>query len=166
MSSTANRERRRREVASVDEYAALMGRLNLANPKMMDVAVLANMHIGLHQDDIAAKGWALSAEAVLSALGRRDTAFVDLRERSERERHGSIPGSLHAPYAALQENIAQGGILHELVDATGKTILFYCAYGERSAMAVEAAQNAGLTTARHISGGIDAWKKAGGHLAR
>jgi rhodanese-related sulfurtransferase len=29
-------------------------------------------------------------------------------------------------------------------------------------MAVQAAQDAGLTTARHIEGGVDAWKKAGG----
>lgn len=167
--STIGEERKfnpRLQVASADEYAELMGKLNLANPKMMDVAVPANMHIGLHQDEIAGKGWALSADAALSALGRRDTAFVDLRERSERERHGSIPDSLHAPYAALQENIAQGGILHELADVTGKTILFYCAYGERSAMAVEAAQNAGIAKARHISGGLDAWSKAGGALVR
>jgi sulfur dioxygenase len=133
---------------------------------MMDVAVPANMHIGLHQDEIARKGWSVSVGEALLALGRRDTAFVDLRERSEREKHGAISGSLHAPYAALQENIAQGGILHELAEATGKTILFYCAYGERSAMAVEAAQQAGIPTARHIAGGLDAWRKAGGAVVR
>jgi rhodanese-related sulfurtransferase len=43
---------------------------------------------------------------------------------------------------------------------------FYCAFGERSAMAVRAAQDAGLKTACHIQGGIDAWKKANGPLAR
>jgi len=169
MVSTIGEERRfnpRLQVASADDYAALMGGLALANPKMMDVAVPANMHIGLHQDEIARKGWAVSADEAQQALGRRDTAFVDLRERSEREKHGAIPGALHAPYGALQENIAQGGILHELAQATGKTILFYCAYGERSAMAVEAAQQAGIATARHIAGGLDAWKKAGGAVVR
>lgn len=163
--STIGEERRfnpRLQVASANEYVALMGKLNLANPKMMDVAVPANMHIGLHQDEIASKGWALSVDEALLALSRPDTAFVDLRERSEREKHGAIPGSLHAPYGALQENISRGGILHELAQATGKTILFYCAFGERSAMAVEAAQQAGIATARHISGGLDAWRKAGG----
>ena len=167
--STIGEERRfnpRLQVASADDYAALMGGLALANPKMMDVAVPANMHIGLHQDEIARKRWAVSADEALLAHGRPDTAFVDLRERSEREKHGAIPGSLHAPYGALQENIAQGGILHELAQATGKTILFYCAYGERSAMAVEAAQQAGIATARHIAGGLDAWKKAGGAVIR
>ena len=55
-------------------------------------------------------------------------------------------------------------MLQELAAATGKRIVFYCAFGERSAMAVQAAQDAGLTTACHIQGGIDAWKKAGGPL--
>ena len=32
-------------------------------------------------------------------------------------------------------------------------------------MAVQAAQDAGLITARHIQGGIDAWKKVGGAVA-
>jgi rhodanese-related sulfurtransferase len=31
---------------------------------------------------------------------------------------------------------------------------------------VQAAQDAGLTTACHIEGGLDAWKKADGPLAR
>jgi sulfur dioxygenase len=43
-------------------------------------------------------------------------------------------------------------------------LLFYCAFGERSAMAVRAAQDVGLGTACHIQGGIDAWKKADGPL--
>jgi sulfur dioxygenase len=70
------------------------------------------------------------------------------------------------PYPSLQENIRSGGILYELAKCTGKRLLFYCAYGERSAMAVEAAQEAGLTASSHIDGGLDAWKKAGGPLAR
>jgi rhodanese-related sulfurtransferase len=57
-------------------------------------------------------------------------------------------------------------MLHELARATSKQLLFYCAFGERSAMAVQAAQDAGLVTTSHIHGGIDAWKKAGGEVSR
>ena len=39
-----------------------MENLNLPNPKMMDVAVPANMRIGLAQNIVAERGWALSAE--------------------------------------------------------------------------------------------------------
>ena len=156
----------RLQVGSVEEYVDLMNNLKLPNPKMMDVAVPANMHVGLHQDEIARKGWAISAAEAVALHGRPEIAIIDLREKSERERHGTIPGSLHAPYPDLQENMSAGGMLHELAEATGKRIVFYCAFGERSAMAVQAAQDAGLKTACHIQGGIDAWKKAKGPLAR
>jgi rhodanese-related sulfurtransferase len=156
----------RLQVKSAEEYAALMNNLNLPNPKMMDVAVPANMRVGLRQEEIARKGWALSAAEAMAMRGRNDVALIDLREKSEREKHGVIPGSLHAPYPDLAENISAGGMLHELAEATGKRIVFYCAYGERSAMAVQAAQDAGLKTACHIEGGVNAWKKANGPLAR
>jgi rhodanese-related sulfurtransferase len=54
--------------------------------------------------------------------------------------------------------------LHELASATGKRIIFYCAFGERSAMAVQAAQDAGIASACHLHGGIAAWREARGRL--
>ena len=155
----------RLQVKSVDEYVELMNNLNLPNPKMMDVAVPANMRVGLAQDQIARRGWSLSPCEATALIGRPDVTFIDLRERGEREKHGIIPGSLHAPYPELPENVASGGMLHELARATGKRIVFYCAFGERSAMAVQAAQDSGIASACHITGGIDAWKKADGPLA-
>lgn len=167
--STIGEEKRhnpRLQVKSVDDYVTLMANLKLPNPKMMDVAVPSNMKVGLAQHDIARRGWALDAESAIALMGRPDIAFVDLREPGEREKHGSIPGALHAPYGDLQANIHAGGLLRELARANDKRIVFYCAYGERSAMAVQAAQDAGLMSAVHVEGGLDAWKKAGGALAR
>ncbi len=155
----------RLKVKSIDEYVDLMNNLKLSNPKMMDVAVPANMQVGLRQAEIARRGWAISATDALALPGRADAALIDLRERSEREKHGTIPSSLHAPYPDLQENIGKGGMLHELATATGKRLVFYCAFGERSAMAVQAAQDAGLSSACHIEGGMAAWKRAAGPLA-
>jgi sulfur dioxygenase len=165
--STIGEEKRynpRLQVKSIDEYVALMNNLNLSNPKMMDVAVPANMRQGLAQQEIARRGWAVTAEQARDLIGRRDIVLIDLRERTEREKHGVIPGSLHAPYPDLQGNIQAGGMLHELANATNKRLVFYCAFGERSAMAVQAAQDAGLSTACHVHGGIDAWKKADGPI--
>ncbi|KAB2914414.1 MAG: MBL fold metallo-hydrolase [Hyphomicrobiaceae bacterium] len=154
----------RLQVKSVDEYVDLMSKLNLPNPKMMDVAVPANMRQGLPQDEIARRGWALTATQAMAQIGDPNVALIDLREHSERERHGVIPGSLNAPYPDLAMNIRPGGVLYELACSTGKRLVFYCAFGERSAMAVQAAQDAGLTTACHIHGGMDAWRKAHGPL--
>ncbi len=156
----------RLQVKSADEYAGLMNSLKLPDPKLMDVAVPANMRVGLPQDEIARRGWAVTAQEAVCMAGRPDVAFVDLREAAERERHGEIPGSMHLPYPSLAGDIGPGGVLHTLAGATGKRLLFYCAYGERSAMAVQAAQDAGLAACRHIAGGLDAWKKAGGKIVR
>ena len=165
--STIGEERRcnpRLQVKSVDEYIELMRNLKLPNPKMMDVAVPANMKVGLEQDEIVRRGCAWTAEQVIGMLGQPDLVLIDLRERTERERHGVIPGSLNVPYPALQENTAPGGMLHALATATGRRLLFYCAFGERSAMAVQSAQDAGLAASCHLQGGLAAWKAAGGPL--
>ena len=154
----------RLQVRSVDDYVALMNNLKLANPKMMDVAVPANMKVGLHQDELARKRLAVSAHDALSLVGKSDVVLIDLREINERDRHGIIPGSLHVPYPGLHESISSGGVLHELAKSTSKRLLFYCAFGERSAMAVQAAQDVGLASACHIQGGMDAWKRISGPI--
>jgi rhodanese-related sulfurtransferase len=165
--STIGEERRsnpRLQVKSVDEYVDLMSNLKLPNPKMMDVAVPANMRIGLAQDTVAQKGWAIQAVDAMKLIGRQDVALIDLREKSERERHGTIPGALHEPYPKLKDNLTGGGLLRAL--GTNRRVVFFCAYGERSAMAVQGAQEAGITSACHIQGGIAAWKDAGGPIER
>ena len=105
----------------------------------------------------------MTATDALALIGKPDIAFIDLREKGEREKHGQIPGSLHAPYPDLAANVAPGGMLRAL--AASQRLLFYCAFGERSAMAVQAAQDARLASACHLQGGIDAWKKADGPLS-
>ena len=143
-------------------YVELMSNLKLPNPKLMDVVLPANMHVGLHQDDLAKQGLALSARDAIASLGRPEFLLVDLRESGERAKHGMLSGALHAPYPAIEESLRPGGMLREVAAATGRRIVFFCAFGERSAMAVKAAKNAGLANTAHIEGGIDAWKKAGG----
>lgn len=167
--STIGEEKRynpRLQVKSIDEYVDVMSKLNLPNPKMMDVAVPTNMRVGLAQDEIAKRGWALTPAQALGLLDKPDVALVDLREDSERSKHGLIPGSLHVPYPTLQTSIAKGGSIHELVRARPVRVVFYCAFGERSAMAVRAAQDIGISSACHIHGGIEAWRLAGGPLER
>jgi glyoxylase-like metal-dependent hydrolase (beta-lactamase superfamily II)/rhodanese-related sulfurtransferase len=163
--STIGEERRfnpRLQVRSVEEYVELMGKLKLPNPRMMDVAVPANMHVGLHQEELERQGQALSARDAIASLGRPDILLVDLRESSERAKHGMLPGALHAPYPSVAESLQPGGMLREVAAVTGRRIVFFCAFGERSAMAVTAATEAGLNNTAHIAGGVDAWKKAGG----
>ena len=62
----------RLQVKSVEEYVELMNNLNLANPKMMDVAVPANMQQSAsHQEEIARRGWAITAQQAMALIGSR-----------------------------------------------------------------------------------------------
>jgi len=163
--STIGEEKRfnpRLQVKSVEDYIELMNNLNLPNPRLMDVVMPANMHVGLKQDDLLRQGRALSAHDAMARLGDPDILLVDLREAGERARHGALSGALHAPYPAISDSLKPGGMLREVAHATGRRIVFVCAFGERSAMAVKAANDAGFSDAAHLDGGIDAWKKAGG----
>ena len=89
-----------------------------------------------------------------------DSLLVDLREAAERHKRGTIAGALHLPYAALESAVCRGGLLHYEA-GQGKRLVFYCAFGERSTMAVKTAQAAGLDSVGHLVGGLDAWLKAG-----
>jgi rhodanese-related sulfurtransferase len=169
MVSTIGEERAfnsRLQVKSVDDYVALMSSLNLPNPKMMDVAVPANMRSGLAQKIVADRGWALTAEDAKALLNDKDAALIDLREPQERRRDGIIPGSLHVTYPNVRASLQADGLLQQLARSSGKRLIFYCSFGWRSAMAVQAAQAAGLESSRHIDGGMQAWKNTEGPLVK
>ena len=161
MVSTIGEERAnnpRLQVGSRAEYIELMAGLNLPNPKMMDVAVPENMRMGLTLDkqrEVAT----VTSEAIImdNAAGM---ILVDLREEAERVKSGIIPGSVHAPYIRLDQHL---DMLKQTVD---KTVVFYCAVGERSTMAVSIARGDGVSGCAHIPGGFVAWTEAGGNVAR
>ena len=154
----------RLQVDSVDQYVDIMDNLNLANPKMMDIAVPANLKVGIEQGVADHAQWALTVDQVMKDCNTPDCTLIDLREDHEREEHGYIPGSIHAPYTRLDRFVKPGGMLREMAAATGKRLIYYCAYGERSALAVETSQAMGLENVCHLVGGVDAWEKAGGEL--
>lgn len=156
----------RLQVRGADEYVEIMDNLNLPNPKQMDVAVPANIHIGAVQeaagDDAAA--WSLTSEQLIGLVDRDSDLLVDLREDNERARDGVIAKSVHAPYTRLGQFIEPGGMLRQM--AAGKRLVFYCAYGERSALAARTAMDMGLENVCHLVGGIKAWAEAGGAIEK
>jgi sulfur dioxygenase len=154
----------RLQVNSADEYAEIMNNLNLPNPKLMDVAVPANLKIGLAQDDPYLKDCTLTADTLINSVGTDEKLFVDLREDGERLQHGIIPGSVHIPYNHLESYLKPGGLLKILAQKGDQDLVLYCAYGERSALALKAMQKAGIKNVCHLGGGIDAWSKKGGEL--
>jgi sulfur dioxygenase len=149
----------RLQVNSAEEYAAIMDNLNLPNPTMMDVAVPENLKVGLrsgaqHRVPVVEVGELLRGWPVCEYM------LVDIREDGERQRYGTIPGSIHAPYGQFDQYCSKAGPLAGM--AKQGQILLYCAVGERSTLAVELAAEMGLEGLSHIPGGFTAWEKAGG----
>lgn len=92
---------------------------------------------------------------------RDDVLLVDIRDPRELEREGRIPGAKHAPRGMLEFWIDPESPYHKDWFASGKTFIFFCAGGLRSALTTKMAQDMGLKPVMHIEGGFGAWRDAG-----
>jgi rhodanese-related sulfurtransferase len=104
----------------------------------------------------------LSAGEAVALHGRDDVVFVDLRDIRELNREGRVPGAFHCPRGMLEFWIDPDSKYHKPVFAADKRFVFFCAAGQRSALATQSAQRMGLAPVAHIAGGFGAWKAAGG----
>lgn len=112
-------------------------------------------------EDANAEIEAISALEASTLLGDEGTVIVDIRDPRELARDGKIPDAYHAPRGMLEFWIDPESPYHKPVFASGKSFVFYCASGLRSALATKTAQDMGLAPVRHIEGGFSAWKQAG-----
>ena len=106
----------------------------------------------------------LSVGDALALHGTGDVVFVDLRDIRELDREGRVPGAFHCPRGMLEFWIDPASKYHKPVFAQDKRFVFFCAAGQRSALAALTAQRMGLTPVAHIGGGFGAWKAAGGPI--
>jgi glyoxylase-like metal-dependent hydrolase (beta-lactamase superfamily II)/rhodanese-related sulfurtransferase len=154
----------RLQVASAAEYAEIMDNLNLSNPKMMDVAVPANLAVGKSLDKFVRAGEELDAEQCRKVCAHEEVILVDLREEKERARDGWIAHSLHVPYDCLDSQLTPSGALKLIAGNHTGHIVLYCAHGERSALALDTMRSAGFTGVKHLKGGLKAWVTSGGEV--
>jgi rhodanese-related sulfurtransferase len=104
----------------------------------------------------------ISAADALDLVDDEGVVLVDLRDIRELWRDGMIPGAYHAPRGMLEFWVDPDSKYHKEVFASGKKFVFYCAGGQRSALAAKAVQDMGLAPVAHVGGGFKAWKEAGG----
>lgn len=135
----------------------------LPNLEVFDAAISANPRIGLSQGEVARLGWAVTTAEFADAIDRPDVAIIDIREASEQEEEGTVAGAVHVPYAMLAEALSpRGDLSHTPRD---KKLIFISTFGERSSVAVQLAQAAGLHEARHLHGGLAEWQARNQALA-
>jgi rhodanese-related sulfurtransferase len=107
----------------------------------------------------------LSAKDAVTLHGEDDVVFVDLRDIRELVREGRVPGAFHCPRGMLEFWIDPQSKYYKPVFGEDKRFIFFCAGGQRSALAAQTAQRMGLKPVAHIGGGFGAWRDVGGPIA-
>ena len=138
----------RLQVSSIEEYAQIMDNLKLDNPKQMDVAVPKNRNMGLSlEKQKQLKG--ITFKELNYLLSNDDCRLIDLREQSEIDMLPSLNNSIKIPFLNLHEYINS-----KKEELSKIKLIFYCAVGERSALAVQICSSYKLNNVFHLIGGL------------
>ena len=150
----------RLQVKSADEYIDIMNNLNLPDPKLMDVAVPSNLKLGINFDKQKVNS-GIEPNEFTNSLLERDIILIDLREQNELDKIGKIKNSTRISFPKINNYLDKNK--NELKN---KKILFYCAIGHRSTLAVQISKSYEYTKCFHLIGGLKNWKHTGLDLIR
>ena len=153
--------------ASVGDFAGTMQALRLPHPKLMDVAVPANLRCGEPAPDSPpppsepawapltlsfAGVWQIEPDALHQMAGR--VQVVDVREPGEwTDPLGHIPGARLLPLGDLADR------MHEL--DRDRPLVAVCRSGSRSAQACQRLNAGGFTQVANLAGGMLRWREQG-----
>jgi glyoxylase-like metal-dependent hydrolase (beta-lactamase superfamily II)/rhodanese-related sulfurtransferase len=148
------------------DFAGYMGNLGLAHPKLIDVAVPANLRCGRPESAVALSdrpSWAPLTftfagvwEIAPNALEEHAKAvqLVDVREPSEfSDALGEIAGSMRIPLSKLS---ADTGRL-----SPERPVVTVCRSGARSTQAAVLLNRAGFSNVANLAGGMLRWRAEG-----
>jgi glyoxylase-like metal-dependent hydrolase (beta-lactamase superfamily II)/rhodanese-related sulfurtransferase len=148
------------------DFVGYMDNLGLPHPKLIDLAVPANLHCGRPEGAVAPPadpGWAPLTWAFAglweiepAALEERlrQVQVVDVREPAEfHGALGHIDGAALMPLAELPARIGE-------IDRD-RPVVVVCRSGARSAQAAQQLARAGLTEVANLSGGMLRWRALG-----
>jgi rhodanese-related sulfurtransferase len=93
-----------------------------------------------------------ASDAATLIKRQKDLQLIDVRTEGEYAT-GHLPGAKLIPVQEIGDRVAE-------IDKH-KPVLLYCRTGHRSAIALRILEDSGFTRAKHIAGGINAWKSAG-----
>ncbi len=155
--------------ANLTDFAGHMKHLGLPHPKLIDIAVPANLRCGRPAGDVVPPGdpdWAPVSstfgglwEITPAALEERLAAdgavqVVDVREPAEFvDALGHVPGARLVPLAELSSRLAE-------LDRA-RPVVAVCRSGTRSAQATLLLQKAGFERVANLAGGMLRWRAEG-----
>jgi sulfur dioxygenase len=150
----------RLQVKSVNEYIEIMNNLNLPDPKLMDVAVPNNLKLGIDLDKQKVNN-GIEPNEFKNCLLEKDIILIDLREQNELDKIGKIKNSTRVSFPEINDYLNKNK-----TKLQNKKILFYCAIGQRSTLAVQISKSYQYNKCLHLIGGLKNWKQAGLELIK
>ena len=153
------------------DFAGHMNNLGLPHPKLMDIAVPANLQCGRPeaQADVPSEPdwalltftfggiWEIQPRALEERLaGRRaaEVQIIDVREAAEfSDTLGHLPGATLLPLSQLKQRIGEIN--------PGRPVVAVCRSGTRSAQAVTMLNKGGLKQVANLAGGMLRWRAEG-----
>jgi len=105
----------------------------------------------------------ITAADAVERLGNDDLVFVDVRDVREVASSDTIEGSHHAPRGMIEFWFDPSSPYHrEIYADPDKTYVMFCNGDPRSALSAKALQDLGVSNVAQLSGGMPAWREAGG----
>ena len=105
----------------------------------------------------------ISASDALARHGDEHLVFVDVRDIREVEQSDTIEGSVHAPRGMIEFWFDPGSPYHrEMYADPETTYVLFCNGDPRSALSAKALRDLGISNVAQLSGGMPAWRDAGG----
>ena len=105
----------------------------------------------------------VSVSSALGLVNDPEVRFVDVREDGEWAA-GHIPGAVHARRGLLDSIADPTHPQHNADISQDKTLVLYCAAGGRSTLAAKTLLDLGYSRVCSLTGGLTAWKQAGGPI--
>ncbi|KAI9562735.1 hypothetical protein GHT06_010189 [Daphnia sinensis] len=111
-------------------------------------------------------------ETVKNGLEKKSLTYIDVRNKSELDKEGSIVGSVNIPLPDVVEAFAMNPQdFHEkygisLPEKNADNIVLGCLYAIRSNKAGLYLQSVGYNAIRIYSGGFNEWKTLGGPICK
>ncbi|MDH4061922.1 MAG: rhodanese-like domain-containing protein [Aquincola sp.] len=152
--------------SNVGDFVGYMNHLGLPHPKLMDIAVPANLRCGQPEAAVPLPDEPQWAPLVWTFAGLweilphsleeagRDVQIVDVRETVEFDGPlGHIPGAMLIPMDQLPARLAE-------LDRS-RPVVTVCRSGTRSAQAAVLLGKAGVSNVANLAGGMLRWRAAG-----
>lgn len=107
----------------------------------------------------------ISPDDARKMVAEKNAVIVDVRDASELQANGKIPGSIHIPRGMIEFRADGDTPYHDANLTKDRPIILHCASGGRSALSGKTLKDMGYTNVYNL-GGFKDWVEAGREIEK